>query len=152
MHKLLNKQYWKKGSAETMAFMALAPTMLILFALLATIVQVTSFKEKLEYTTYVAARAAAVSETQKTALENAKKAAEADLASYGDVYDPGSLKVEVSTVAGSKWKKGGYMRCKVSVDFKGTSSLADGKKSFEMVMAIEKADEPKKLSTKKGSK
>ena len=45
-----NKKFWKKGSAEMMAFISLVPTMIILFALLASIVQVTSFKEKLEYT------------------------------------------------------------------------------------------------------
>lgn len=138
MPKLFDKNYWKKGSAEMMAFIALAPTMMILFAMLASIVQVTSFKEKLEYTTYVAARAAAVSDSQKEASDNAKKAAEADLASYGEVYDPDSLRVEITNLSGSKWKKGSYMKCKVSVKFNGITTLASGKKSFEMVMAIEK--------------
>lgn len=138
-----NKKLWKKGSAEMMAFISLAPTMIILFALLASIVQVTSFKEKLEYTTYVAARAAAISNSKSEAQDNAQKAAEADLASYGDVYEPGSLKVDISTAAGSKWKKGGYMRCKVSVKFTGMTSFTNGEKSFEMVMAIEKTEDPK---------
>ena len=127
-----------------MSFIALAPTMLILFALLVSVVQAGSFKEKLEYTTYVAARAATLSDTQREALSNAKKAAKANLSSYGDDYEPGSLKVEVSNVAGSKWKKGGYMRCKVSVKFKGITTLVNGKKSFELVMAIEKPDNAKK--------
>ena len=118
--------------------------MLILFALLVSVVQAGSFKEKLEYTTYVAARAATLSDTQREALSNAKKTAKANLSSYGDVYEPGSLKVEVANVAGSKWKKGGYMRCKVSVKFKGITTLVNGKKSFELVMAIEKPDNAKK--------
>ena len=144
MHKVFKKKFWKKGSAEMMSFIALAPTMLILFALLVSVVQAGSFKEKLEYTTYVAARAATLSDTQREALSNAKKAAKANLSSYGDVYEPGSLKVEVANVAGSKWKKGGYMICKVSVKFKGITTLVNGKKSFELVMAIEKPDDAKK--------
>ena len=59
------------------------------------------------------------------------------------LYEPGSLKVEVSNVAGSKWKKGGYMKCKVSVNFKGITTLFNEKKSFELVMAIEKPDDAK---------
>ena len=73
MHKVFKKKFWKKGSAEMMSFIALAPTMLILFALLVSVVQAGSFKEKLEYTTYVAARAATLSDTQREALSNAKK-------------------------------------------------------------------------------
>lgn len=144
MHKkVFTKKFWKKGSAEMMSFIALAPTMLILFALLVSVVQATSFKEKLEYTTYVAARAASLSDTLKEAKSNAKKAASANLSSYGDVYEPGSLKVQVSNVAGTKWKKGGYMRCKVTVKFKGITTMVNGKKSFEMVMAVEKPDNVK---------
>ena len=141
--KIFTKKFWKKGSAEMMSFIALAPTMLILFALLVSVVQATSFKEKLEYTTYVAARAASLSDTISEARSNAKKAASANLSSYGDVYEPGSLRVQVSSVAGTKWKKGGYMKCKVSVRFKGITTLVNGKKSFEMVMAVEKPDSAK---------
>ena len=82
MHKeIFTKEYWKKGSAEMLSFIALAPTMLILFALLVSVVQATSFREKLEYTTYVAARAASLSDTLSDAKDNAKKAAAANLSS-----------------------------------------------------------------------
>lgn len=63
MHKWVKKDFWKKGASEILSFIVLAPVMLILFALLASIVQSESLKEKLEYTTYVAARAAALSES-----------------------------------------------------------------------------------------
>ena len=36
------------------------------------------------------------------------------------------------------------MRCKVSVKFKGITTFVNGKKSFELVMAIEKPDNAKK--------
>ena len=143
MHRLFSKKFWKRGSAETMSFIALAPTILILFAMLVCVVQAASFKEKLEYTTYVAARVAALSETKSEALSNAKKAAKANLDSYGDVYDKSSLKVEVTNVAGSKWEKGGYMQCKVTVKFKGIAKISNGKKTYKMVMAIEKSDDKK---------
>lgn len=151
MHKeIFTKEYWKKGSAEMLSFIALAPTMLILFTLLVSVVQATSFREKLEYTTYVAARAASLSDTLSDAKDNAKKAAAANLSSYGDVYEPGSLKVQVSNVAGSNWKKGGFMKCRVTVNFKGITTLVNGKKSFEMVMAVEKPENAKKTETGSG--
>lgn len=88
MHKWTQKDFWKKGASEILSFIVLAPVMLILFALLASIVQSESLKEKLEYTTYVAARAAALSESLPAAQANAEQAAKVDLASYGADYDP----------------------------------------------------------------
>lgn len=75
MHKWVKKDFWKKGASEILSFIVLAPVMLILFALLASIVQSESLKEKLEYTTYVAARAAALSESLPAAQANAEQAA-----------------------------------------------------------------------------
>ena len=95
MHKWTQKDFWKKGASEILSFIVLAPVMLILFALLASIVQSESLKEKLEYTTYVAARAAALSESLPAAQANAEQAAKVDLASYGADYDPNSLRVTV---------------------------------------------------------
>ena len=127
------RKYLEKGSTEVFAFTALAPVMVILFALLVTIVQSGSLKEKLEYTTYVAGRAAVVSETYKDAKQNALKVAKADLDSYGADYE--DLKVTLSYASGKKWKKGSYITCEVSVKFKG-----DNKKSFSLTMAVEKPD------------
>ena len=120
MHKWTQKDFWKKGASEILSFIVLAPVMLILFALLASIVQSESLKEKLEYTTYVAARAAAL-----------------DLASYGADYDPNSLRVTVYPDSSSKWTKGSYFKCEVSVNFRGVTSLVNRKKGFSLVMAVE---------------
>ena len=58
--------------------------------------------------------------------------------------------MQVSNVAGSNWKKGGYMKCRVTVNFKGITTLVNGKKSFEMVIAVEKTDSAKETETGSG--
>ena len=133
MHKWTQKDFWKKGASEILSFIVLAPVMLIIFALMASIVQ----SEKLEYTTYVAARAAALSESLPAAQANAEQAAKVDLASYGADYDPNSLRVTVYPDSSSKWTKGSYFKCEVSVNFRGVTSLVNRKKGFSLVMAVE---------------
>lgn len=137
MHKWVKKDFWKKGASEILSFIVLAPVMLILFALLESLVQSESLKEKLEYTTYVAARAAALSESLPAAQANAEQAAKVDLASYGADYDPNSLRVTVYPDSSSKWTKGSYFKCEVSVNFRGVTSLVNRKKGFSLVMAVE---------------
>lgn len=144
MDKTLNKKFWEKGAAESLSFIMLAPTILIIFAILATVVQAGCLKEKLEYTTYVAARAAVVSDSMASAKENAMEVAQADLASYGADYDPGSLKVSVSYVSGNKWEKGNYISCTVSVKFRGMFKLVNKRKKFTIAMAIEHTREDTK--------
>ena len=144
MDKLLDKNYWKKGAAESLSFIMLAPTILIIFAMLATVVQSGCLKEKLEYTTYVAARAAVVSDSMDNAKKNAMEVAKADLSSYGAEYDPESLKVTISYVSGSKWEKGNYISCTVSVKFRGLFELVNKRKKFTLAMAIERPKEDTK--------
>lgn len=144
-------KFWKRGSAESFAFICLAPVIIILFALLVSVVQAGSFKEKLEYTTYVAARAAVVSDSKdiKEAQKAAKQAAEADLASYGADFT--DLKVKLSYVYGSVWKKGNYVKCEVSVKFHGLTTLVNSRKKFSLVMAIEKTENSVEDSQKGGT-
>ena len=42
------------------------------------------------------------------------------------------------------------MKCRVTVNFKGITTLVNDKKSFEMVMAVEKADNAKETETGSG--
>ena len=83
------------------------------------------------------ARAAALSESLPAAQANAEQAAKVDLASYGADYDPNSLRVTVYPDSSSKWTKGSYFKCEVSVNFRGVTSLVNRKKGFSLVMAVE---------------
>lgn len=131
----------KDGSGEVFGFLALAPAMVMLLVMLIGIVEIGSFKERLEYTTYAAGRAAAVSGTLESAKENAKKVAEQNLATYGNIIVPGSTRVTVgySDAGGSEWKKGNYIVCEVSVKFQTISPFLKGRKRMALVMAIERS-------------
>ena len=134
-------------------FVGLTPVILFFCMILTTFVQLTSFKEKLEYTTYVAARAAVVSADYESALENAKKVAEMDMAGYANMIEEGSIKIELNVIEGPvpstvmeneeqdpTWRKGNYIECVVSARVKPALKLlqgADAEKKCKMIMLIE---------------
>ena len=116
--------FWKKGSGEVFGFLCVSPIMVILLMLLVSIVQMTSLKQKLEYTAYVACRAAVVSET----LSKAKQAAK--------------VKLEYPTGSATRWEKGNYIQCTVAVKANPAGIGLDlGRVKSRIIMAIEKPDE-----------
>lgn len=148
----------KKGSGELIAFTAITPSIMMIIALMVSIIQIATFKEKLEYATYVAARAAAVSPSLETAEENAKKAAELNLGSVGNSYDKSTLQTTIKVIEGEPpetassnvavseeneatgWTKGNYIECEVSARAKPVFKILTGAasvKKCKITMLIE---------------
>lgn len=139
--RFLKKRFWRKGSGEVFGFLCVSPIMVALTVMLVGVVELSCFKEKLEYTAYVACRAAAVSETKAEALEAAKKAAEEDLRSYDMDYD-GDVAVTLRfTGGGREWKKGNYITCTVRASARPISPFINaGTVKSSLTMAIEKPE------------
>ncbi len=134
--------FWKKGSGEVFGFLCVSPIMVVLIMLLICIVQMGALKEKLEYTAYVACRAAVVSDTLSDARKAAKEVAEADLRSYSADYVGNiTVKLEYPSGVDHKWEKGNYIQCTVAVKADPAGAgLKLGRVKSRIVMAIEKPD------------
>lgn len=139
--RFLDKEFWKKGSGEVFGFLCVSPIMVVLIVMLVGVVELSCFKEKLEYTAYVACRAAAVSETKAEALAAARKAAEEDLRSYSADYSGGVTVTLRFPTANREWKKGNYVTCTVKVSARPISPFINGRTvKSSLTMAIEKPE------------
>lgn len=150
------KKFLKKGSGEAISFIVLAPLIVGIIAIVIHLILLMSLKQRLEYTTYVACRAAVVSDKMEDAKKNAQLAAEQDLSSYSAFIKAGSIHADIGyagkaksvkqkkrngTTKSSQWARGNYLTCTVS--FEPSENLFKGlkKQEFTIVMAIEKPDD-----------
>ena len=145
MKKFLSKKFWKKGSGEIIGFLSVLPVIIFLLVMLISIAQMGSIKERMEYTTYVAGRAAVVQKDFSSAHKAAYETAQRDLLNFSNTFEPGSLKVTLriikktgSSTSNKDWKKGNYLSCTISVNTKTLSPLINGKKSCTLTMMIER--------------
>ena len=145
MKKFLSKKFWKKGSGEIIGFLSVLPVIIFLLVMLISIAQMGSIKERMEYTTYVAGRAAVVQKDFSSARKAAYETAQRDLLNFSNTFEPGSLKVTLriikktgSSTSNKDWKKGNYLSCTISVNTKTHSPLINGKKSCTLTMMIER--------------
>ena len=145
MKKFLSKKFWKKGSGEIIGFLSVLPVIIFLLVMLISIAQMGSIKERMEYTTYVAGRAAVVQKDFSSARKAAYEPAQRDLLNFSNTFEPGSLKVTLriikktgSSTSNKDWKKGNYLSCTISVNTKTLSPLINGKKSCTLTMMIER--------------
>lgn len=135
--------FWKKGSVEVFSYICILPAVFMLMVMVVGMVQLGTLKEKMEYTTYVACRAAAASETKAKAKINAQEVAEENLKGLTNSYEDGSLKVNIKCISGkigkstSKWEKGNYVQCDLTVNATTITPFIKGKKTYSIVMAIE---------------
>ena len=154
----------KKGSTDALAIMCLTPLIIILMGALTSIIQISVVREKIEYTTYVAARAAALSYSEDDYQDNAQEVAWLDIVSDEKIceyidqdFGEDGVKCDVSIVEGGtfsetrppegartgSFRKGNFIKCTVTVRVKPAISIVEGKnaeKSFTIYMAIEKPD------------
>ena len=145
MKKFLSKKFWKKGSGEIIGFLSVLPVIIFLLVMLISIAQMGSIKERMEYTTYVAGRAAVVQKDFSSARKAAYETAQRDLLNFSNTFEPGSLKVTLriikktgSSTSNKDWKKGNYLSCTISVNTKTLSPLINEKKSCTITMMIER--------------
>lgn len=139
--QFFKKSFWIRGNGEIIGFLSILPVIVLLLVMLISIAQMGSIKERLEYTTYVAGRAAVVSKDINSAKEAAYITAQNDLLNFSDTFVPGSLKVNLRVIQGTntgkKWKKGNYVTCTVSVNVKTLTPFINGKKTCNLTMMIE---------------
>lgn len=144
------KDFWRKGSGEVMGFLFVLPVILTLFLILVSIVQLGSIKEKMEYATYAACRAAVTSKDFDSAQNAAYSAAEADLLNYSETFFPNTLEVKLTVINGEtskpvltdreardSWKKGSYATCTITIKVKTLINMFQGKRTSSLTMMIE---------------
>ena len=166
MFRIFKKlKFWKKGSSDAFGFIVMTPVVIAVFILTVNMVRLTSLKQKMEYTAYVACRAAVVSDNIDKARVNAQKVAEEELRSYSHVYNASGVKFNIireipgtgytekfyetsgydsrTDTKRTSWVKGNFLECELIVDlntnFLGLSGGTSERKC-KIVMAIEKDD------------
>lgn len=150
----------KKGSGEALAFLCALPLIFILLVAVISIIKLTNLRQKMEYTAYVACRAAVVSDTYKDAVANAETVADIELAEFANLYNIDSKNISITIVPvkgypekvesgydsrtgkqrSSSWKKGNFVKCVLTVHLSGGNPFMKGTKKTELTMAIEKED------------
>ena len=150
--------YFRKGAGEVIAFLVSLPVLMLMLVTIIAVIRAGSLKETMEYTAYKACRAAVASSTYEKAKEAAEDMAMKVLMASGEHVELDTLKVELvyadeqgvsltrgksSSVSGysddkSKWKKGAFITCMVSVDIKTFGDILSGTKHTKITMMVEK--------------
>lgn len=100
--KVKTVEFWKSGNSEIVGFMLVTPVLAFFLVAITGFVQLSMLKTKVDYATYAACRAAAISGEKKTAEENAKGTFQLNLQGVIDYVDVDNLEVEVKPVAHNK--------------------------------------------------
>lgn len=157
--KLLH--FLKRGDGDSVAFIWLTPVVIGLLVMLLTYSKYVSVRQKMEYTAYFTCRAASVCDSLKEAQKRSLTVAKQNLNRYVDIIDPGSIRVELTTISGdgkkagarkkqggvkkasakktktAKWDKGNYVQCVLTVMPKTGNILVDHEMKETITLAIE---------------
>ena len=131
-----------KGGGEILGFMAILPCLCFLLVFIVGAFQSGSIKERLEYTAYVACRAAISEKNYELADAAAKQAAQDDLTLSGE-KNITNLKTELKIVGDGvtestqKWMKGNMVQCIVTADVKNVSIFFPKTRMSTIIMMIE---------------
>lgn len=137
MQRIIRKIKWRKGGGELLGFAVILPAMLFVFCALIMAAQLGIARQSIEYTTYSAARAAVICENQAQAQDAAELIVE-DM-----IYDipgavPNSASVNIRNYMGSTWKKGGLIKCTVTVKVNTIAPWPASKVVADITMMIER--------------
>ena len=103
-------EFFKKGSGELVSFVMVLPVLCLIIMFMATLIQVTIARQKLEYATYSICRAAVITDDYYIAMNNAEFVAEENggfsISFYK--YDGGEL------LDRDDWVKGSFVSLKVT--------------------------------------
>lgn len=111
-----NKIDWEDGSAEAISFVIIFPLILFSFLMILYGMQLSLTAQTLQYTTYSATRAAAISENEGDALHDAGAIIEHCLPEgYMNITD---ANFAYSYVEGNEWRKGNIIKGTVTVETK----------------------------------
>ena len=98
-------RFFKEGNGEAIGFITMVPAIFALLVVIIIIIKMTTLRQKMEYATYVACRAAVVSDTQEEAQENAEKIIGIELGSYEELFDIKGYKVKIRPFVPGKYSE-----------------------------------------------
>jgi hypothetical protein len=139
----LKKIGFARGSGELLGFAISLPLVMVIFCAIVMAAQHGVIKQRLEYATYTAARAAVVQENLASA--QAAAALMADDVRVG-AFGVRDIKVELETVAGRldggignvRWEKGSLLKVVLTADVDTIAPFPDSELSSEITMMIER--------------
>lgn len=99
LKRMLTKKFWEEGNAEIVGFLLVTPVLAFFLVTVAGFVQLSMVKTKMDYATYAACRAAAISATKSDGKKNAKKTFIQNMQNAVNAIDIGNVEIQVKAIA-----------------------------------------------------
>ena len=141
MRAVLKNINWRKGGGELLGFAMVLPAIMLVFGAIIMAAQLGLARQSIEYTTYSAARAAVICESQSQAQQAAELLVE-DMAQDIPGVEPGSVSVNIRNYMGSIWQKGGLIKCTVEAKVNTISPWSNSTVAADITMMIERPAVP----------
>ena len=141
MRAVLKNINWRKGVGELLGFAMVLPAIMLVFGAIIMAAQLGLARQSIEYTTYSAARAAVICESQSQAQQAAELLVE-DMAQDIPGVEPGSVSVNIRNYMGSIWQKGGLIKCTVEAKVNTISPWSNSTVAADITMMIERPAVP----------
>lgn len=141
MQRALRKIRWRQGGGELIGFVLVLPVIMLVFCAIVMAAQLGIARQSIEYTTYSAARAAVICETQNQAQLAAELIVD-DMIYEIPGVEPGSASVTLQNYMGSTWQKGGLIKCTVKVKVNTISPWSSSLVTADITMMIERPAVP----------
>ena len=141
MRAVLKNINWRKGGGELLGFDMVLPAIMLVFGAIIMAAQLGLARQSIEYTTYSAARAAVICESQSQAQQAAELLVE-DMAQDIPGVEPGSVSVNIRNYMGSIWQKGGLIKCTVEAKVNTISPWSNSTVAADITMMIERPAVP----------
>ena len=141
MRAVLKNINWRKGGGELLGFAMVLPAIMLVFGAIIMAAQLGLARQSNEYTTYSAARAAVICESQSQAQQAAELLVE-DMAQDIPGVEPGSVSVNIRNYMGSIWQKGGLIKCTVEAKVNTISPWSNSTVAADITMMIERPAVP----------
>lgn len=146
---------WRKGSSELIGFALVLPALCILLLLSIGVIQTGLMRQMVEYSTYMAARAAVTCDVEygtqgggvpDIVVDTAKATARATLQGTSFGVDIDDINVSIELVGGTSsvfgggitWEKGALAKCTVTVPFKAVSSFEEKNMTSAIYIMVER--------------
>lgn len=141
MRSDLKKVQWRKGGGELLGFAMVLPAIMLVFCAIIMAAQLGLARQSIEYTTYSAARAAVICESQSQAQQAAELLVE-DMEKDIPGIQANSISVNIKNYMGSTWQKGGLIKCTVVAKVNTISPWSDSTVTADITMMIERPAVP----------
>ena len=134
MRAVLKNINWRKGGGELLGFAMVLPAIMLVFGAIIMAAQLGLARQSIEYTTYSAARAAVICESQSQAQQAAELLVE-DMAQDIPGVEPGSVSVNIRNYMG-------LIKCTVEAKVNTISPWSNSTVAADITMMIERPAVP----------